>query len=96
MRDHEHYWFGLWIGASVGRAQADSKGKGDERAVFRRELRKNQPTVLNETRWFLVRLILLSRLISQNEPSRIQHELILFIHDQFGNCRLWSIRHEGH
>jgi hypothetical protein len=40
MRDHEHYWFGLWIGASVGRAQADSKGKGDERAVFRRELRK--------------------------------------------------------
>jgi hypothetical protein len=40
MRDHEHYWFGLWIGASVGRAQADSKGKGDERAVFRRELKK--------------------------------------------------------
>jgi hypothetical protein len=32
----------------------------------------------------------------QNEPESIQHELILFIHDQFGNCRPWSIRHEDH
>jgi hypothetical protein len=41
MRDHEHYWFGLWIGASVGRTQADSKGKGGLGAIFRREFRKN-------------------------------------------------------